>query len=115
MWSLENRDIQKNKGNDGNDDEEKETERGCRGCRSNINKKCSRRKSFNPKARRRRGLNKQCVEYVIYGAEQTFIITISRRCIWAREAKKYVVREKQTVVVSVTKFSSVVTFNKANW
>jgi hypothetical protein len=28
MWSLENRDIQKNKGNDGNDDEEKEIERG---------------------------------------------------------------------------------------
>jgi hypothetical protein len=65
---------------------------------SNINKKSSSAKGFNPKARRKRILNKEGTKNIINRAKRSFGLPILRRSISIRTTKKYAVKEKEVVV-----------------
>jgi hypothetical protein len=71
-------------------------------------------KEFNPKARRKRGLNKESTKNIIDRAKRSFGLPVLRRSIRTRKTKKYAMRKKEVAVWSVFKFTAIVTLNKTN-
>jgi hypothetical protein len=77
-------------------------------CWKVVQEVCSFVQSFSPIMPRKESLDKQCVDDIVNGMNDTFSFTILRGCVWARHLELCAIRQEEDLGGRVVKLAPVV-------